>query len=97
MTEIPTETRYSVKTGVLHSFAIDLTGHGPASRCWRWRGFTDRRDHLIGQVLGFILMLALIVSMAALTISGNGSLGVIVAGLIVSCNLGANIIAARLP
>jgi hypothetical protein len=97
MTQLPTRTRYSIKTGLLHSLAIDWTGRGPASRSWRWRGFNDCRNHLIGQVLGFVLMLALIISMAALTVTGNASLGVTVAGLIVSCNLGANFIAARLP
>ena len=97
MTEITTETRYSLKTGLLHSLALDCTGRGPASRSWRWRGFNDRRHHIFGQMIGCVLMLALIVSMTTLAINGYGGLGATLAAAIIGCTVCANIIAARLP
>ena len=92
-----TRTPYCFLTGLLNTMALDWTGGGPTYRFWRIGTSRQLRQHGVGQLIGFLIMLCLIVATTALCIADHATLGLVAALLLLACTFAANVIAAYLP
>jgi hypothetical protein len=90
-------TPFCFLTGLLNTMAIDWTGQGPTYRLWRIGTSRQLHQHGIGQIIGFLIMLSLIVAATVLCIMGHDIFGLVAAFLLLTCTFCANLIAARLP
>lgn len=89
-------TPYCFLTGLITTLAMDWTGRGVSTSRWRVGSMRDFNLHGVGMLIGFLIMLALLVTSFALGMTDHAVLGVFTSLLMFACMVAANVIALRL-